>query len=71
MKPLIVSLFLAVLAAVPAGAGEISVAVASNFLSTAEKLVAAFESDHDIDVRLAHGSTGQLFAQPTPCVRTA
>lgn len=63
MKPLMISLLLAVLATVPARAGEIAVAVASNFLSTAEVLVSAFEAEHDVDVQLAHGSTGQIFAQ--------
>lgn len=38
-------------------------AVASNFLGTAEKLAAAFSADTDHDVVISHGSTGQLFAQ--------
>ena len=44
-------------------AGEVTVAVASNFVETAGQLVAVFERDTDHTVRLVHGSTGQLYAQ--------
>lgn len=56
------SLFLMVWAGV-ASAGEVTVAVASNFLTTAEKIAAAFEAETDHQVLISHGSTGQLFAQ--------
>ena len=44
-------------------AGEVSVAVASNFLTTAEKIAATFEADTAHKVVISHGSTGQLYAQ--------
>ena len=63
MKSLIALVSLTLLAALPARAQDVTVAVASNFLSTAEKLVAAFAETSDVDVVLTHGSTGQIFAQ--------
>ena len=53
----------AALVAGPAQAAEATVAVATNFLSTAQGLEAAFEAQGDDRIRLAHGSTGRLFAQ--------
>ena len=47
----------------PARAGEVTVAVASNFLPAAERLAEAFETETDHAVVLTHGSTGQIFAQ--------
>ena len=47
----------------PLGAAEATVAVAANFLTTAQKLVEAFEEDTGHALRLAHGSTGRLYAQ--------
>lgn len=44
-------------------AGEVTVAVASNFLTTAQDLVTEFERRTQHTVILTHGSTGQLFAQ--------
>lgn len=44
-------------------AGEVTVAVASNFIKTAEELVEAFEQETGHQVTLVHGSTGQLFSQ--------
>lgn len=44
-------------------ADTVTVAVASNFANTAEKLAAAFESSSTHDVRLIRGSSGRLFAQ--------
>jgi len=46
-----------------ASAGEVTIAVASNFLSTAEELVVAFEAETEHSVVLSHGSTGQLYSQ--------
>lgn len=43
--------------------GEATVAVASNFLTTAEEIVADFETATGHLVTLSHGSTGQLHAQ--------
>ncbi len=44
-------------------AGEVTVAVASNFLVTAEKIAAGFEAATGHAVVLSNGSTGLLFAQ--------
>ena len=44
-------------------AGEVTVAVASNFLTTAETIARDFEADTGHKVVISHGSTGQLFAQ--------
>ncbi len=44
-------------------AGEVTVAVASNFLSTAETLSAAFNEATGHDVILTNGSTGLLYSQ--------
>ncbi|MXQ07187.1 molybdate ABC transporter substrate-binding protein [Alphaproteobacteria bacterium GH1-50] len=44
-------------------AGEVTIAVASNFLPAAELLAEAFETETDDAVVLTHGSTGQIFAQ--------
>lgn len=46
-----------------ATAGEVTVAVAANFLTTAEEIFADFEASSGHSVTLTHGSTGQLFAQ--------
>lgn len=43
--------------------GEVTVAVASNFLTTAERIASAFEEASGHEVVLSHGSTGQLYAQ--------
>ncbi|MEM9032165.1 MAG: molybdate ABC transporter substrate-binding protein [Pseudomonadota bacterium] len=50
-------------AASPALSGEATLAVAANFLSTAEALVAAYENDSGHEITVAHGSSGRLFAQ--------
>lgn len=42
---------------------ELTVAVASNFLTTAEEIVDRFEATTEHRVTLVHGSTGQLYAQ--------
>lgn len=55
--------FAAVLWGQMAVADEVTVAVASNFLPTAEKIAAAFEAETGHDVVLSNGSTGLLFAQ--------
>jgi molybdate transport system substrate-binding protein len=44
---------------------EINIAVASNFLPTAQKLVRTFEKQFSIQASISSGSTGQLFAQIT------
>lgn len=58
------ALFLAAFGAV-AQAGQATVAVASNFLTTARLLGAEFEVRTGHTLRLAHGSTGRLYAQIT------
>lgn len=44
---------------------SITVAVASNFATTAAELAASFSTEHDIQVRISSGSTGLLYAQIT------
>lgn len=44
-------------------ADEVMVAVASNFLTTAERISAAFEAETGHDVVLSNGATGLLYAQ--------
>ncbi|MYC25877.1 MAG: molybdate ABC transporter substrate-binding protein [Gammaproteobacteria bacterium] len=44
-------------------AEELTVAVATNFLTTAEELIEQFEEQSDIDITVVAGSSGQLFAQ--------
>lgn len=62
MKRLVLAA-LAILWGLAAAAGEVTVAVASNFLSTAEDLAARFESETGHGVTLVHGATGQIYAQ--------
>jgi molybdate transport system substrate-binding protein len=51
------------LAARTAVAGDVTVAVASNFLTTAEAVAARFEAETGHSVTLSHGSTGQIYSQ--------
>ncbi|MEO9826696.1 MAG: molybdate ABC transporter substrate-binding protein [Paracoccaceae bacterium] len=44
-------------------AEEVTLAVASNFLTTAQKVAAAFSAETGHEVVISHGSTGQIFAQ--------
>lgn len=44
-------------------AAELTVAVATNFLTTAEELIKQFEEESNIEITLVAGSSGQLFAQ--------
>lgn len=46
-----------------ASAGEVTVAVASNFVLTAETLAEKFRAETGHDVALSHGATGALYAQ--------
>ena len=46
-----------------ANAGEVRVAVASNFLSTLNEIAKSFEHDTGHDVTISSGSTGKLYAQ--------
>jgi len=46
-----------------ASAGEVTVAVAANFTTTAGELARAFEAETGHQVRLVSGSTGRLYAQ--------
>jgi len=46
-----------------AGATDVQVAVAANFLSTVRTLAARFEADHGDHVLISSGSTGKLYAQ--------
>lgn len=46
-----------------AQAERLTVAVASNFLTTARDIAAVFEAETGHEVALVHGSTGKLFAQ--------
>ncbi|TDR23394.1 molybdate ABC transporter substrate-binding protein [Marinicella litoralis] len=47
----------------PSSATKLHVAVASNFLATAEQLAPEFKSYSDDDLLVSSGSTGMLFAQ--------
>ncbi|MEM0947699.1 MAG: molybdate ABC transporter substrate-binding protein [Pseudomonadota bacterium] len=47
----------------PARAGDATVAVAANFLTTAEKIAEAYTDASGHKIALAHGSTGRLYAQ--------
>ncbi len=53
----------ALLLPVMAQAGEVTVAVASNFLSTAQQIATGFEAETGHRVAVVNGSTGALFAQ--------
>lgn len=44
-------------------AEEVTLAVASNFLTTAQKISEAFTAETGHQVVISHGSTGQIFAQ--------
>jgi len=46
-------------------AGEVTVAVASNFLTAVQKIADGFEAQTDHTVRIVNGSTGTLYAQIT------
>jgi molybdate transport system substrate-binding protein len=47
----------------PAGAADLRVAVAANFLPTMEALTAQFSATTDLGVLISSGSTGKLYAQ--------
>jgi len=51
--------------AMPASAGEVSVAVAANFTEPAQAIAKAFHAQTGHKVLLSAGSTGQLYAQIT------
>jgi len=44
-------------------AEELTIAVATNFLTTAEELINKFEEESDLEITVVAGSSGQLFAQ--------
>ena len=46
-------------------AGEVTVAVASNFLTAVQKIADGFEAQTGHKVRIVNGSTGTLYAQIT------
>src|SRR5690606_28398316 len=56
-------LSLAACAAAPAAAGEVKVAVASNFTAPLKAIAAGFESDTGHQVVASFGATGQFYAQ--------
>lgn len=62
-RTVLIALVLSVSTALPSRAGEATVAVASNFLETAERLAEIYEAETGHDLTLAHGSSGRLFAQ--------
>jgi len=62
MKRVLTIVVCLVFAARMSAAGEVTVAVASNFLPVAERLTADFERLSGHDVQLSHGSTGQIYA---------
>lgn len=62
-KPRILPVLVTLSVSISAIADTVTVAVASNFAETAEKLVTVFESTSPHRVRLIRGSSGRLFAQ--------
>jgi molybdate transport system substrate-binding protein len=63
LPDLLASLTLAVLAALPAHAEEISVAVAANFTAPMKLIAAEFEKESGHKVVTSYGSTGKFYAQ--------
>lgn len=63
MKKLLFAIALLASAAEPAHAGEINVAVASNFAEPAREIAAAFEAKTGHKAVLSFGATGQFYAQ--------
>ena len=57
------ALVLSCLGCMTVSASEFTVAVATNFLSTAKELSKKFEEDKELKITLVSGSSGQLFAQ--------
>ena len=62
MKHALATFFLACWASF-ATAADVTVAVASNFVTTAFKLVAEFEGETGLSVAVGHGATGHLYTQ--------
>lgn len=62
-RSLVLSLLAALLAAPPALAGEVKVAVAANFTEPAREIAARFKARTGHDAVLAFGSSGQFYAQ--------
>ena len=63
MKKIIAFIALSLALCRAAMAGEVTVAVAANFLPTAQAIAENFETESGHVVVLTHGSTGQLYAQ--------
>lgn len=55
--------FLSLWGCVYVSADELTIAVATNFLTTAEELIEKFEEISDVEITVVSGSSGQLFAQ--------
>lgn len=55
--------FLYLCGCVDATADELTIAVATNFLTTAEELSELFEEESEVNISIITGSSGQLFAQ--------
>jgi len=62
-RPILSLLLAAALTPLIAGAADVQVAVAANFLSTGRTLATRFEADHGDHVLISSGSTGKLYAQ--------
>lgn len=58
-----IALLSGLLLSTPAIAAQATVAVAANFLTTAEQLAERYEAASGHEIILAHGSTGRLYAQ--------
>jgi len=56
-------LFAALVSCISVADDRLTIAVASNFLATAEEIAAVFTADTGTPVRLSSGSTGKLYAQ--------
>lgn len=61
--PIVTILVLCGLMSSPVRAGEISVAVASNFAAPMERIVALFQKESGHTVKVSLGSSGKLYAQ--------
>lgn len=60
-RPILVCLLL--LAAAPAAASELRIAVAANFTATLERLAEAYDPENEIGFTISSGSSGKHFAQ--------
>jgi len=63
IRPRVLLLFALALSASAGADDSLTIAVASNFRSTAQEITEAFTNETGVPVRLSSGSTGKLYAQ--------